>query len=253
MDNNAEQVRSAVRDLYSALASVSTCCGSSAVSECSCSASQLYEGSLLGDLPVEVTGLALGCGDPVTIASLKPGETVLDLGSGGGIDCFLAARQVGETGHVIGVDMTPEMIARANSNRERVRATNVEFRQGVIENLPVVDSSVDVIISNCVINLSPDKAAVFREAYRVLKPGGRVSISDIVTEGSFSPEMRAKLPLWAECITGAIDVNEYVGIMQEAGFVDIEIVHKVETTVLPATPTGTPRLFSARIVAHKPM
>jgi ubiquinone/menaquinone biosynthesis C-methylase UbiE len=184
---------------------------------------------------VDVTGLSLGCGDPVTIASLKPGEHVLDLGSGGGIDCFLAARQVGVEGHVIGVDMTPAMLAQARANMERLGAANIEFRQGQIEALPVADNSVDVVMSNCVINLSPDKPAVFREALRVLRPGGRLAISDIVTEGGFSPELRADLSRWAECVTGAMDVAD----------------KRSAAEIVPVQP-GMPQLYSARITAVKP-
>ncbi|MCC7447968.1 MAG: arsenite methyltransferase [Anaerolineae bacterium] len=225
-----------------------TCCGDSAAGSAN---TQLYDMSLLEGLPVDVTGLSLGCGDPVSIASLKPGETVLDLGSGGGIDCFLAARQVGETGKVIGVDMTPDMLAKANANKAKMSVTNVEFRKGQIEALPVEDNSMDVIMSNCVINLSPDKAAVFREAIRVLKPGGRVSISDIVTEGEFSAELRAQTDKWAECITGAIDVNEYTGMMRVAGFTDIEVVDKTDAKDIIAQEAGMPRIFSARITGRK--
>jgi arsenite methyltransferase len=216
----------------------------------------LYGAESLGDLPVDVTGLSLGCGDPVTIAGLKPGETVLDLGSGGGIDCFLAARQVGESGYVIGVDMTPDMLAKANANKLKLGAENVEFRRGQIEDLPVQDNTIDVMMSNCVINLSPDKAAVFREAFRVLKPGGRVSVSDIVTEGAFTDEMRADAEKWSECVTGAVDITDYIGLMREAGFVDIEVRDKVEADVSeidPAQRIGIPRIFSARITARKPV
>lgn len=217
-------------------------------------ASKLY-GESASDLPVDVTGLSLGCGDPVTIASLKEGETVLDLGSGGGIDCFLAAKQVGENGHVIGVDMTTEMLEKANANKTRLGAENVEFRRGQIEDLPVDDNTIDVIMSNCVINLSPQKADVFSEAFRVLKPGGRIAISDIVTEGDFSEEMRQDISKWASCVTGAIDADVYVSLMREAGFVNIEVVDKVEADekgVMVESGEGVPRVFSARIIAHKP-
>ncbi|CAG0964327.1 Arsenite methyltransferase [Anaerolineae bacterium] len=226
-----------------------SCCGEGA--ECGTN-SQLYDMSLLEGLPVDATRLSLGCGDPVSIANLKVGDTVLDLGSGGGIDCFLAARQVGETGHVIGVDMTPEMLKKARANKAKMGADNVEFRLGQIEALPVADQSVDVIMSNCVINLSPDKKSVFREAYRVLKQGGRVSISDIVTEGEFSPELRAQVDQWAACVTGAIDVQEYTGLMREVGFVDIQVVDKADASEIIPPQTGMPRVFSARITARKP-
>ena len=205
-------------------------------------------------LPQEVTGLSLGCGDPITLAGLTPGQTVLDLGSGGGIDAFMAARQVGPSGQVIGVDMTPAMLAKAERNRAAVGLENVEFRHGFIEDLPVEDNTVDVILSNCVINLSPDKAAVFREAYRVLRPGGRVAVSDMVTRGRFAPEERADLSAWAGCITGAEDVAAYAGWLRAAGFADISIVDKAEPGVeladLPAE-SGAAHLFSARVTAVK--
>lgn len=258
-------IHEAVRERYGAIArsagsaAASRCCtSSSGASSCcgdsgSCGASAtLYDDQLLAGLPVDVTGLSLGCGDPVTIASLLPGETVVDLGSGGGIDCFLAARQVGETGYVIGVDMTPDMLMKANSNKLKMDVQNVEFRKGQIEALPVSDNSVDVVMSNCVINLSPDKAAVFREALRVLKPGGRVSVSDIVTQGDFSPELRADSAKWTECVTGAIDVDEYIGLMRKAGFVSIRVVDKVDAGDIITRQPGIPRVFSARITANKP-
>ncbi|MCC6802146.1 MAG: arsenite methyltransferase [Anaerolineae bacterium] len=186
------------------------------------------------------------------MASLKPGEIVLDLGRGGGIDCFLAARQVGETGYVIGVDMTPEMLMKANANKVKMGINNVEFRRGQIEALPVQDNSIDVIMSNCVINLSPDKPAVFKESFRALKPGGRISISDIVTEGDFSDELRADAAKWAECVTGAIDAGVYTGMMQQAGFTDIQVVDKADADKIVERKAGMPRIFSARITARKP-
>jgi arsenite methyltransferase len=184
---------------------------------------QLYETPEVLELPIEVTALSLGCGDPVTLASLEAGQTVLDLGSGGGIDCFLAAKKVGEGGYVIGVDMTPQMLEKARSNKEKLGAKNVEFRLGEIEHLPVADSSVDVVISNCVINLSPDKPQVFREAYRVIKPGGRLAVSDIVTDGPLPREIKTSLSAWAGCIAGALDARDYVNAIAEAGFQDIEL------------------------------
>jgi arsenite methyltransferase len=263
-----DTVHEAVREHYGTIASEFTAdipleascgCGTAEASASCCGGevdasygAGVYDPALLGDLPFDVTGLSLGCGDPVTIAGLQPGDTVLDLGSGGGIDCFLAARQVGETGYVIGVDMTSAMLEKANANKAKVGATNVEFRQGHIEDLPVEDSTIDVIMSNCVINLSPDKGQVFREAYRVLKPGGRLSISDIVTVGEFSPAMQARLADWSACVTGAIDVERYIGLMLEAGFTDIDVVDKVDATAGLAVAPGMPRVFSARIVATKP-
>lgn len=250
MSDQVIPIHEIVQQRYGAIAeSQSSCCGDS----CGCSAeSTLYDDALLEGLPGDVTGLSLGCGDPVSIAGLKEGETVLDLGSGGGIDCFLAARKVGTSGHVIGVDMTPAMLERANANKAKVGAANVEFRQGQIEALPVEDSTVDIILSNCVINLSPDKPAVFSEAFRVLKPGGRVSISDIVTEGEFSAQMRADADKWAECVTGAIDVSAYTATMRDAGFVDIAVVDKAGAEGIIPRQDGMPRIFSARITARKP-
>ena len=248
-------IHEAVQERYGAIAlqggsccGPSDCCGDSSSSN----AELLYNADLLDGLPVDVTGLSLGCGDPVTIAALHPGETVLDLGSGGGIDCFLAARQVGPTGHVIGVDMTPAMLAQANANKQRMGVTNVEFRQGQIEAMPVGDATVDVVMSNCVVNLAPDKRAVFGEAYRVLKPSGRIALSDIVSEGDFSADLRADLSRWAECVTGAIDVDLYTGLMQEVGFVDVTVADKVSAENIVPRQEGMPRVWSARITAVKP-
>lgn len=253
MSESNVQIHDVVKERYGSIASGGgSCCGPS---DCGCevNSSFLYEAGKLDDLPDEVVNLSLGCGDPVTIAGLKPGERVLDLGSGGGIDCFLAARQVGETGHVIGVDMTPAMLEKANANQARMGVRNVEFRQGQIEALPVEDASIDVIMSNCVINLSPDKPAVFREAFRVLKPGGRISVSDIVTEGDFSDELRADAAQWAECVTGAIDVDLYTGMMREAGFTEIHVLDKVNAEGIVERKEGMPRIYSARISAVKPL
>jgi arsenite methyltransferase len=257
-------VHEVVRERYGRLAVAGQddgCCGS----EGGCCGDTVIDVSLdtlYGDLytadtswlPPDVTGLSLGCGDPITLAGLEPGQVVLDLGSGGGIDCFMAARQVGPAGRVIGVDMTPEMLATANRNKVQVGLENVEFRQGLIEDLPVEDDSVDVIISNCVINLSPDKAAVFREAYRVLRPGGRLAVSDMMTVGRFAPAERADLSAWAGCVTGAEDVSIYVAAMRAAGFDEISIVDKAEPAVElagKAAESGPARLFSARVTAVK--
>lgn len=207
-------------------------------------------------LPQSVTGLSLGCGDPITLAALQPGQVVVDLGSGGGIDCFMAARQVGPQGRVIGVDMTPAMLEKANRNKAKLGLENVEFRYGQIEALPLDDATVDVVISNCVINLSPDKAAVFREAFRVLRPGGRLAASDMVTQGHFTAEERADAAAWAGCITGAEDVADYVAAMRAAGFTEISVRDKGAPEVELADSVsldGAARLFSARIVAVKPL
>ncbi len=167
--------------------------------------------------------LGLGCGNPTAIAALRPGETVLDLGAGGGFDCFLAARQVGDTGRVIGVDMTPDMVNRARANARKVEATNVEFRLGEIERLPVADATVDVILSNCVINLSPDKPAVFAEAFRVLRPGGRLAISDVVATGPIPVELQTQAAALAGCVSGAAPIDDVRAMLAAAGFVDLEV------------------------------
>ena len=205
--------------------SVSSCCGPSDSSSSCCSTdSGLYPADLLATLPEGESTISYGCGDPITLASLQPGQTVLDLGSGAGLDCFFAAKKVGETGHVIGVDMTPEMIERAQSSAKRLNLSNVEFRQGYLEELPVEAGTVDVIISNCVINLSPDKSKVFAEAFRVLKPGGRLAVSDIVTDGPLPDAIKKSLSAWAGCVAGAVEAEEYIGMMKSVGFTDISIV-----------------------------
>lgn len=213
-----------------------------------------YSSEELQALP-EGANLGLGCGNPQAIASLQPGETVLDLGSGAGVDCFLAARQVGETGQVIGVDMTPEMLARARRNAEQGGFHNVEFRLGEIEHLPVADQSVDVIISNCVINLSPEKAQVFREAFRVLKPGGRLAVSDMVTSIPLPPELQEDAALYAGCIAGAAPVAELEAMLADAGFEQIEIKPRDSRQLLQtwgADTTLNDLLFSATIQAVRP-
>jgi len=186
----------------------------------------LYSPEEAAGLPETVVEASLGCGNPVALAALQPGDTVLDLGSGGGIDCFLAAQKVGPTGHVIGVDMTPEMIRLANENKAKIGATNVEFRQGEIEQLPLDEASVDVVISNCVINLSPDKDAVFAEAFRVLRPGGRLLVSDIVTRGHLPQEIRRSIEAWVGCVAGALDEEEYLQKIRGAGFTEVRVVSR---------------------------
>jgi SAM-dependent methyltransferase len=200
--------------------------------------------------------LGLGCGNPIALASLRPGETVLDLGSGAGFDCFLAARAVGETGWVIGVDMTHEMLRKARANAVQSGYTQVEFRLGEIEHLPVADASVDVIISNCVINLSPEKPQVFREAWRVLTHGGRLAVSDVVATAPFPPEVQHDLALRAGCVAGASLLDDLEGMLRAAGFVDIRIQPKDESkTFSRAWVPGThiaDYLISATIEAVKP-
>lgn len=254
MAEKTNEIHATVQERYAEIAREAgqkSCCGPAEPCCDSSQAKKLYDEEMLMDLPVDVTGLSLGCGDPVTIAELKPGEVVLDLGSGGGIDCFLASEQVGESGHVIGIDMTPEMLAVAEANKQKMGASNVEFRMGMIEELPVEDDFVDVIMSNCVINLAPDKSAVFQEAYRVLKPGGRLSVSDIVTEGEFDEAMRSDLAKWSECITGAIDIKDYIGKLEAAGFKDIQVFDKVEAKEVFQGAPGAPRIYSARIIGYK--
>jgi len=233
----------------------SSCCGPEESSDSACCGPEetdsavldriadLYAGTELAGLPESVTSVAFGCGNPTAIDALKPGETVLDLGSGGGIDCFLAGRMVGPEGHVIGVDMTPEMIDLANTNRAKVGATNVEFRHGQIEALPVESGSVDVVISNCVINLSPDKDAVFREAFRVLKPGGRLQVSDMVWLGAVPNALEGDAEAWASCIGGAIEERAYVDKIRAAGF------EGVSSSASAPTAAG---LASANVIAYKP-
>jgi SAM-dependent methyltransferase len=204
----------------------------------------------------EGANLGLGCGNPIALASLRPGETVLDLGSGAGFDCFLAARAVGETGRVIGVDMTHEMLRKARANADKGGYTHVEFRLGEIEHLPVADASVDVIISNCVINLSPEKAQVFRDAFRVLKPGGRLAVSDVVATAPFPEEVQHDLALRAGCVAGASFLDDLEGMLKDAGFADIRIQPKDESRMfirewVPGTNIAD-YLISATIEAVKP-
>ena len=203
----------------------SDCCGPAAELTVSSSGamSQLYSAGELAELPESVTDMSLGCGNPTAIADLAPGEVVLDLGSGGGIDCFLAARQVGPEGRVIGLDMTPDMIRLARRNAKKMGVENVDFRYGEMEEIPLPDRSVDVIISNCVINLSPDKDAVFGEAFRVLRSGGRMSVSDIVVDGELPQPIRTRLDAWAGCIAGALDETDYLARIHAAGFEGVEV------------------------------
>jgi arsenite methyltransferase len=247
---SAEQVHEGVRERYGEIARTHDT--SAEVASCGCSTPRLYTDEELADLPTSVTELSLGCGSPVSEGDIREGDTVLDLGSGGGIDCFLAAKRVGPAGHVIGIDMTPEMLMRARASAARLNATNVEFRQGQIEAMPVADGEVDVVISNCVINLSPDKPQVFREMFRALKPGGRVSVSDIVTNGPMSALIGQDIENWAACVAGASDAEAYRAGLAAVGFVDIQVTPKdgALNTLSARVPAGMP--FSALISARKP-
>lgn len=234
MTLDSEEVKTTVRERYGQIAEsggscgcAPSCCGGN--DRASATAQRL--GYATGDLKAVPDGanLGLGCGNPLAIASLRPGQTVLDLGSGAGFDAFLAARAVGTTGRVIGVDMTPAMISKARANQGKAGFPNVEFRLGEIEHLPVTDASVDVILSNCVINLSPDKAQVFREAFRVLKPGGRLAIADIVALQPFPEPMRRNWELYTGCVTGAARVDELRTMLAETGFERVRIEPKPQS------------------------
>ena len=209
-----------------------------------------YSEEEISSIPPEAT-MGLGCGNPTALAGLKEGETVLDLGSGAGVDAFLASKRVGTGGRVIGVDMTPEMIDRANELIERYDYTNVDFRLGEIESLPVDAETVDVIISNCVINLTPDKVKSFMEAFRVLKPGGRLLVSDLVTDGELPEDIRASFDAWAECIAGALEREEYLEAIREAGFRDIRIVCEHPYTEPGLDERLHNKIISVQIEAYK--
>lgn len=210
-----------------------SCCGAGAATEC-CDpiTSNLYDASQAGQIPEEALLASLGCGNPTALAKLNPGEAVLDLGSGGGIDVLLSAKRVGPSGKAYGLDMTDEMLALAEENKKKSGITNVEFLKGEIEHIPLPDESVDVVISNCVINLSADKDAVLREAFRVLKPGGRFAVSDVVTRGEMLPEIRKNVLLWVGCVAGALEENDYRSKLASAGFVQVTVestrVYRIE-------------------------
>jgi arsenite methyltransferase len=260
-----DNVRKIVRQNYKLIATLedggcgcgsSSCCsGSGNLNPEDVSLDLGYSNEDLKSVP-EGANLGLGCGNPQAIASLKPGEVVLDLGSGGGFDCFLAERQVGESGRVIGVDMTPEMISKARANAEKGGFRNVEFRLGEIENLPVADNSMDVIISNCVINLSPDKQRVFNEAFRVLKPGGRLAVSDVVASAELPDNIRKDMALYSGCIAGASLIADVEKMLHAAGFEKISVTPKDESKTFirdwaPGIPI-TDYIVSANIEAQKP-
>jgi SAM-dependent methyltransferase len=267
-------IREIVKDKYGeaalrAATGGSSCCGATAASSsCGCDpiTSNLYDAAESGEIPADAMQASLGCGNPTALAKLNAGETVLDLGSGGGIDVLLSARRVGPTGKAYGLDMTDEMLALANENKKKAGVENVEFLKGEIEHIPLPDNSVDVVISNCVINLSSDKDAVLREAFRVLKPGGRFAVSDVVTRGEMLPEIRKNVLMWVGCIAGALEENDYLGKLQDAGFAAAEIeptrIYKVEDAreflsgqgldVDAIAPQVDGKFFSAFIRATKP-
>jgi arsenite methyltransferase len=270
MTQTPTPIHEVVREHYAErIKNNASCCGpQSGDSGCCSTESNLYPADLLATLPEGESALSYGCGDPITLASLQPGQTVLDLGSGAGLDCFFAAKKVGDTGHVIGVDMTPEMIERATSSAKRLNIQNVEFRQGLLEDLPVEAGTVDVIISNCVINLSPDKARVFAEAFRVLKPGGKLAVSDIVTDGPLPDSIKQSLSAWAGCVAGAVEASEYTRMMEAVGFTNVSLTpvffdretvdaalddlkDTVELKTLPRADVYE-AVYSARITAYKP-
>lgn len=260
----ADEIRTVVRSRYaqaaqggggccSASPSGSSCCGGTISAE-DLARTLGYAESDLTAVP-DGANLGLGCGNPQAIAALKPGETLLDLGSGAGFDCFLATRQVGPTGHIIGVDMTPEMLAKARQNAASSGFANVEFRLGEIEHLPVADQTVDVIISNCVINLSPEKQQVFTEAFRVLKPGGRLAISDMVTSVALPPEVQQDLALYTGCIAGAASIADLESMLRSVGFEQIEVTPKDSRELLQTWGAETKLedvIFSAMIQAVRP-
>jgi arsenite methyltransferase len=242
-----DEIHDAVREHYAGNAVKvldgkpdSSCCSSS----CSCG----YTAADVEQLPDDVAQATWGCGDPVSLAALTPGQRVLDLGSGGGFDCILAAKRVGESGRVIGVDMTPEMLSLAWRNVAKMNLRNVEFRYGHIEKLPVESDTIDVILSNCVINLSPDKPAVFREAFRVLRAGGKFAVSDIVSDGEIPAEARADLAKLAQCVTGAIPEADYVAQLKAAGFDDVRVVDRQSYGDVAGTSV---KVWSARVEAYK--
>jgi arsenite methyltransferase len=251
---NDTSIKSAVKEKYSLIAKTfSSCCQST----CGCGTDSSSAGSMVMDDLYEdvekrireVADLGLGCGTPIAFAGLAPGMTVLDLGSGAGIDVFVAAKQIGATGKAIGVDMTAEMITRAEANRKKLGIENAEFRHGEIENLPVETASVDRVISNCVINLVPDKRVAFAEIFRVLKAGGGFTVSDIASVGEIPEDVRNDMLQWAGCVAGALDKDEYLSIVRETGFVDLKIVAERPAQLDRSLPFG---LRSITLTAKKP-
>ena len=265
-ETEVAEVRDAVREKYGQIAQrvaageSASCCAPGGSSACCGSSteawdpitSNLYDEGEKAGIPAEALLASLGCGNPTALAQLNEGETVLDLGSGGGIDVLLSAKRVGPTGKVYGLDMTDEMLALANENKHRAGAENVEFLKGHIESIPLPDNSVDVIISNCVINLSADKERVLREAFRVLKPGGRFAVSDVVVRGDAPPEVRRNMELWIGCVAGALEEMEYRDLLADAGFrrIDVEStrVYKAEDAAASLAGSGLdPETFATQI------
>ena len=227
-ETNPNEIKDVVKEKYGQAAlrvksGGSSCCGATEGTGCDPITTNLYDAMQAGQIPEEALLASLGCGNPTALAQLNPGETVLDLGSGGGIDVLLSARRVGPTGKAYGLDMTDEMLALANENRRKAGLENVEFLKGEIENIPLPANSVDVIISNCVINLSADKDRVLQEAFRVLKPGGRFAVSDVVTRGEMLPQIRQSVLAWVGCIAGALEENDYRNKLTAAGFEQVDI------------------------------
>ena len=269
------EIKEAVRQKYGeaakrvAAGAKNSCCGASGCDTVQIDpiTSNLYSSSETGTLPEEAVMASLGCGNPTALAQLNPGEVVLDLGSGGGIDVLLSARRVGPTGKAYGLDMTDEMLALARENQKKAGLSNVEFLKGEIEHIPLPENSVDVIISNCVINLSADKDQVLREAFRVLKPGGRFAVSDVVVRGEVPEHIRRNLLLWAGCIAGALNDDDYAARLKRAGFQDVEIeptrVYSIEdargfldasgSAVADVAPQVEGKFASAFIRARKPL
>lgn len=264
MENN-NSIRNVVRERYSSIAKSSllnSCCSPSTESACCMPQDFDIQSLKLGyseeelKLAPEGSNLGLGCGNPQAMAAIKSGEVVLDLGSGAGFDAFLAAKKVGENGLVIGVDMTPDMITKARENTEKIEAKQVDFRLGEIENLPVANDNVDVIISNCVINLSPDKPKVFKEAYRVLKSGGRLAISDIVTLTELPEKLKSDMEMYSACVSGASSIDEIKSMLEDTGFMHINIQDKAESKKFiqewDTKNTFSDYIISASIEAIKP-
>lgn len=250
-----EALVSQVREKYGEIAkSGSSCCGpdASACGSDNISISLGYDAGALETIPVEAN-LGLGCGVPIAHLELQAGETVLDLGSGPGLDAFLAATQVGESGHVIGVDMTPEMLARARENAKKMGVDNVDFREGRLEALPIEDGSIDAVTSNCVINLVPDKAVVFREIARVLEPGGRLVISDIVLDGKLPAAIEQDIYAYVGCVSGAMQRNDYFATVEAAGLGSVEILKDVDygTAVMDSAPGEVQHLFESSGVSRE--